>query len=131
MAKYNQMTESKYKAIKMLLNGGATHKEAADYMGVSEVTVYRVNASETWVEYTNMMAEKTLAARNEREAKRTAQPQETKPVEVVKEVRQTVTVQATWAMMQEMQKTNELLKLISNKLAFIVDELCGTPQKKE
>ena len=129
MAKYNPMTERKYKAIKMLLNGGATYKEAADYMGVSEGTVYRVKASETWTEYTNMMEEKTLAARNEREAKRNAQPPETKPVEVVKEVRQSVTIQATHFMEEQQRKTNELLTQISAKLAFIIDELCGTAKK--
>lgn len=135
MAKHNPMTESKYKAIKMLLNGGAMYKEAAEYMGVSEVTVYRVKASENFTEYVNMMEEKTLAARKERQAKRNAQEQEQqtkteeKTPEVVKEVRQTVTIQATHYMMQEMQKTNELLTLISNKLAFIVDELCGTGKK--
>ena len=45
-----------------------------------------------------------------------AQPQ-------VVEHRQTVTIQATHYMMQEMKKTNELLELISRKLAFIVDQL--------
>jgi len=33
-------------------------------------------------------------------------------------------------MMQNLEETNSLLKLISNKLAFIVDELCGTGEKE-
>lgn len=45
------------------------------------------------------------------------------PQPQVIEHRQTVTVQATHYMMQEMKKTNELLDLISRKLAFIVDSL--------
>ena len=39
------------------------------------------------------------------------------------EHRQSVTIQATHYMMQEMKKTNELLELISRKLTFIVDQL--------
>ena len=49
-------------------------------------------------------------------ASQTQQPQ-------VVEHRQTVTIQATHYMMQEMKKTNELLELISRKLTFIVDQL--------
>ena len=45
-----------------------------------------------------------------------AQPQ-------VVEHRQTVTIQATHYMMQEMKRTNELLELISRKLTFFVDQL--------
>lgn len=50
------------------------------------------------------------------------QPQSPQPTQVI-EHRQTVTVQATHYMMQEMKKTNELLDLISRKLTFIVDSL--------
>lgn len=49
-------------------------------------------------------------------------PQPPQPTQVI-EHRQTVTVQATHYMMQEMKKTNELLDLISRKLTFIVDSL--------
>ena len=35
----------------------------------------------------------------------------------------TVKVEATHYMMEELKKANDTLKLISNKLAFIVDEL--------
>ena len=41
----------------------------------------------------------------------------------VVEHRQTVTIQATHYMMQEMKRTNELLELISRKMAYIVDQL--------
>ena len=45
------------------------------------------------------------------------------PQPQVVEHRQSVTIQATHYMMQEMKKTNELLELISRKLTFIVDQL--------
>ena len=49
-------------------------------------------------------------------------PQPPQPTQVI-EHRQTVTVQATHYMMQEMKRTNELLELISRKMAFIVESL--------
>ena len=131
MAKHNIMTESKYNAIKMIVNGGAKISEAARYLQVSEATVSLVKASETFVEYKNMMAAQTLAqkqARHNTQAQPGTKPQD-KPAEVVKEVRQTVTIQATHYMEEQQRRTNELLTQISAKLAFIVDELCGTAKK--
>ena len=135
MANYNKMTPSKFKAIKIMLNGGATARECAEYMECSTGTVSTVRASETFEEYIN-----NLHARHDKEKpkKKPEKPQtapapvkepepapQQTPVQIV-EHRQTVTIQATHYMMQELQRTNEYLKLISNKLAFIVDELCGT-----
>ena len=48
-----------------------------------------------------------------------------KPAAQVVEHHQTVTIQATHYMMEEMKKTNELLTLLNAKLAFIVEELAG------
>lgn len=139
MAYQKKVTQSKFNAVKTLLKGGATVREVMEFLELSDNTVYMIKQAETLVEYENMIAEKALrdkqrAAIKAKEREQAAQPQaqpQDKPVEVVKEVRQTVTVQATHFMMEEMRKTNELLTCISAKLAFIVDELCGTPQKKE
>jgi hypothetical protein len=51
--------------------------------------------------------------------------------EVIHKHEQSVTVIANHYMAEQLQKQTELLTLISNKLAFIVDELCGTTVKKE
>ena len=86
--------------------------------------------SETYEDYKALMYEKSSSWRTKRaigakkaEEAKQEKPEET-PVQIV-EHRQTVTVQATWQMTQEMQKTNKLLEQISNKLAFIVEELTG------
>jgi transposase-like protein len=50
---------------------------------------------------------------------------ETTPAEIIKEIRQTVTVQATHYMESELKKCVELLTGIYAKLAFIIDDLCG------
>lgn len=127
MANYNKLTESKYKAIKIMLKGGATVKEVEEYLQISNPTIYAVRKSENYEEYIQISAERHLTSRQAAaiKSKTKEQPKE-EPKEVVKEVRQTVTIQATHYMMQELQKSNELLTLISKKLAFIVDELCGT-----
>lgn len=149
MANWNKLTEGQFKAIKTLLRGGASQKEAAEYMQVSPNTAFWVAKAETFEEYQHIKAEKQLSKKKQVAAMKAKQEaaqkvaaevgampavmlaQQTPAAPQVIEHRQTVTVQATWAMTQEMQKTNKLLELISNKLAFVVDELCGTPTKKE
>lgn len=142
MANWNKLTENQFNAIKILLKGGATQQEAAEYMQIHVNTVNFINKAETFEEYQHIQAERQLsrnrqvAAMKARDAAQAAAnvgavPASTlaQPAEVVKEVRQTVTVQSTHYMMQEMQKTNELLKQISAKLAFIVEDLYGTGKK--
>jgi hypothetical protein len=137
MANWNKLTEGQFKAIKTLLRGGATQKEAAEYMQVSTNTAFCVDKAETFEEYQHMNAERQLerhkrvAAIKAKEAEKTvAQATPAQPASQVVEYRQNVTIQATHYMMQKLEETNSLLKLISNKLAFIVDELCGTGKKE-
>ena len=130
MAKWNKMTEMQFNAIKTLLKGGASQAEASKYMGVCQNTAYYVNKAENFAEYTQTQAtlmNKKRAAINAKRAaaKKIAAEVNAVPAAQVVEHRQTVTVQATHYMMEEMKKTNELLTAISNKLAFIVTELTG------
>lgn len=155
MAKYNKMTETKYNAIKLILQGGASYAEAAKYMQVSEATVGRVKSSESFEEYNSMMAAQTLAwkkqraaikakekAAAEKAAKAAEKPQD-KPQEtpaavpqvppqimpaVPQEVKHTVQVQATRFMEEQMKKQTELLTIICNKLGVIIDDLYGTKE---
>lgn len=138
MANWNKLTERQFNAIKTLLKGGATQAEAAEYMRVSHNTAFWVNKAENYEEYMQMQAERALKQKRVAAIKAKGEPQE-KPQEIkqqtpapqIVEHRQTVTVQATHYMAQEMQKTNELLKQISAKLAFIVDELCGVKTENQ
>lgn len=155
MAKYNKMTETKYNAIKLILEGGASYAEAAKYMQVSEATVGRVKSSESFEEYNAMMAAQTLAwkkqraairakekAAAEKAAKAAEKPQD-KPQDtpaavpqvasqitpaVPQEVKHTVQVQATRFMEEQMKKQTELLTIICNKLGAIIDDLYGTKE---
>lgn len=133
MANWNKLTAGQFKAIKTLLKGGASQKEAAEYMQVSTATTNFVAKAETFEEYLHNQAErqmtrKQVAAIKIKETEK--EKAEEKPAPQVIEHRQTVTIQATHYMMQEMQKTNELLAQISAKLAYIVEDLYGTGKKE-
>ena len=123
-----KVNEGIFNAVKILVDKGGTLKEVASYFGLSTFTVGIIRDSENLDEYKNTL----LARNNAIRAKKKKPETKEQPKEELKEQaaqvvehRQTVTVQATHYMMQEMQKTNELLTLISRKLAFIVDELTG------
>jgi len=141
MAKGAKVTENKFKAIKILLQSGAKYQEISETMEVSKVVIGIVKNAETYEEYKHKMYltsgayRKKMAAeakakeeekiRAEKEAKQTTAAKEKATGEEVSVVehRQTITIQATHYMMEEMKKTNELLTAISSKLAFIVESL--------
>lgn len=134
MANWDKMTESKFRAVKLLLKGGASVKEAAEYMQMSTATVYIINTAENFEEYTAIR----VARDSKRAAAIKAKKDEPKPAqdtapEPVKQVMNptVIKVEATHYMMQELQKSNELLTAISAKLAFIVEELCGVKPNAE
>lgn len=130
MAKNPKLTESTYKAIKIMLNGGATYEEIMEYLNVSKATVGRVKQTENYQEYQKdrqaraFMAKK--ATQEKKATEKAKEAEELKPVEAppqVVEHRQSVTVIANHYMMEQLQEQTRLLTLISNKLAFIVDQL--------
>ena len=121
-------------AVKTLLKGGSSIKDAAEYFMLSVNTVSRINASENYQDYKQMIAAchaQYRKPKNKMPEKPDEEPKEEEPKQQVIEHRQSVTIQATHYMMTEMQKTNDLLKMISAKLAFIVDELCDVKSKGE
>ena len=130
-----KITKGIFDAAKLLIENGANNTEVAKYLKVSNDVVAMFRKSETYEEYQTLMYEYSLKLRQRAaaiKAKEEPKPEtpQTPPPQIV-EHRQTVTVQATWQMTQEMKQTNELLKQISNKLAYIVDELCGVKGGKD
>lgn len=134
-----QVTELKFKAIRILLDSGSTATEIAAYMGCGTTTVNRIRRCDTYEEYKQLMAAVAAGnrARNERKRAAVAAPvvpavpvapvpaPAPEPPKQVVEYRQSVTVQATHYMEMELKRHTELLTAISNKLAFIVEELAG------
>lgn len=124
-----KITKGIFDAAKLLIENGANNTEVARYLKVSSDVVAMFRKSETYEEYQTIMYEysqnmrKRAAASKakEKEQEKTAEPtktEEPKSPTVIK-------VEANHYMMEEMKKTNELLKGISAKLAFIVEELTG------
>ena len=125
-----RITENIYNAVKLILKGGAKTAEAAQVMGISTNSVLRIKDSDSYEKYVNLAYMNGSARYRNQEQAKPEPPKPEAPAQVV-EHKQTVTVQATWQMTQEMRKTNELLASISSKLAFIVEELTGkTPNAK-
>lgn len=133
-----KMTDKLFRAVKIMIAGGATSTEISEYFNISLSSISRVRQAESFQEYRVMQAAtygkrkpaKTQDAPKQSEQLNPAAPQnppmqQPAPAQQpqVVEHRQTVTIQATHYMMQEMKRTNELLELISRKMAFIVDQL--------
>ena len=129
MANYKQgkVTQGIFDAVKICLSSGNTVAETARFMKLSSDVVSIIRDSETLEEYKAQMYAK-YAKRKQAAAINAKTKDEPKPEpEPVKQVANptVIKVEATHYMMQELQKTNELLTAISAKLAFIVEELTG------
>ena len=117
--KRGKVTQGVFDAVKICLNGGGSITETAKFMKLSQDVVRMIRDSENLQEYKALMYEKCnpkkkqIAAIKAKETEKT--PENVKPY--------SITIQATHYMEQELRKTNELLTLISNKIAFTVDEL--------
>lgn len=112
-------------AVKTLLKGGASQREAADFFHLGIATVGRINASESPEEYHNILA--ALHAKN-RARKAAVKQDEQKPVPAPQEPEKAPCRPANEYyvnnhILQALKEQNELLKLISAKLAFIVEQL--------
>jgi hypothetical protein len=109
-----------FNAIKTLLKGGATQGEAASYMGISGNTVNRIAKAETFEEYTNIAYANGCGKGVPKGGLLTDDKQSGGTISANYQINR----------IYELLKTqNETLTIISNKLAFIVDELCGTAKK--
>lgn len=140
-----KITKSIYDCVKLLTKGGATIKECADYLKIGESTVSRIRQSESYEDYksaakaaffgySKKKAEQEEQKKVEDEQKKQEELKKQEenelknrlnasPFQPVQPVVQTVQVQATHYMMEELRKMNQTLTLISNKLAFIVEQL--------
>ena len=132
-----KIDQKMFSAIKTLLNGGATYKECADYMGVSVSTVGRIAMAESFEDYKGQMAAMHLEMKKKEEQKRmpavkkaeTQKPEpEPEPEPQVIEHRQSVTIQATHFMMQKLDEVIRQLTTMNAKVACIIDDLYGTKE---
>lgn len=125
----------KFRAIKLLLDAGSTYREAAEYMEISLSTVGRIAATDTYEEYKQLTRSSYYAIKKAAEAKKkaAAEPEKAeKPAESEQGIKATggtlsnsYQINRMYEMMKQMTET---MVLISNKLGYIVDDLCGIPK---
>ena len=114
-----KITPEVYEDAKIMLKYGMTQKEVAEKIGCSENTVWIINKTVNHEEYQKYQNTRTMNQKNPKTK------EQQKPGEIV-EHKYNVTIQATHYMEEQQKRTNELLTLISNKLAFIVEKLDGS-----
>ena len=133
------ITEKKFNAVWIMIKGGASRDEIAEYLDVSLATITRIKSCQTWEEYQSLRKGNAYMAKKKAEEKAAAekaaaeeQKKQEQPQQIVQVVehRQSVQIQATEYMMRELKQQNEYLRIISNKLAAIIDDLYGTEVKK-
>ena len=133
MAYTKKITKGVFDAVKILLQGGASVKEISKYLGISDSTIYVIRDSEKYEEYEQFVAEK-CAKRNaaraiKRREEKAAQPVEQPDIKQEEHVKESkspsafASVYQVNRLIEEMTKQNEHLKNISNKLAYIVEQL--------
>lgn len=110
--------------------GGLTQQEIGKQFGICGNTVYKINRTDSYEEYKEYQTKQNQKNRERTIQKKEEKRQEEKEVQIV-EHRQSITLVANQYMMEEMRKQTELLKTISAKLAFIVEELTGTTTGEE
>lgn len=124
MIKRTRITENIYNAVKLILRGGAKAKVAAETMGISVNSVHRINKSESYDEYVNMAYMNGSARYREQEKKEKEESKQTPQAETLKlPGGQLSSGYQLNRIYEALKEQNELLKLLSNKVAFIVDEL--------
>ena len=132
----NKIDQRMFDCIKILLASGQTADQIKDYLGISPCTTYRIKQCENLQEYKNRMIAMATkrATREKKQEEKPVEPADqgtsAQPQQVV-EHRQSVTVQTTYYVSQKLDAMVELLKGISAKLAFVVDELTGVKPRKE
>lgn len=128
MASRTKVTQKVWECVKLLFENGATYNEAADFMKLSIATVNTIKASDSYEEYKHMAIVRSAKWSSKQKKAKEQAKQETKPEETVltddKQKGGTISANYQVSRIYELlKKQNETLTLISNKLAFIVDEL--------
>lgn len=117
-----KVTPKTFDCVKTLLAGGASNAECAEYMQLSVITVGRIKKAETFEEYNQLVTLARLHAQKPvvvPEVKEEPMPEpEKKPQKV--ECRDYYQMNRLFDLLKEQ---NELLKQISAKMGFIVEQL--------
>ena len=127
MAKNLSMT--KYNAIRMLIDSGTSMDEIAEMMRIAKSTVLAAQKAKNYIDFIDTVNSNTFIAIANQKKKKQNEQNEQQILQREAE-KPSVTLLANHYLMEEIRKQTELLKTISAKLAFIVDELTGKESNK-
>lgn len=131
MEKKRKVTESTFRHAKLLLKAGETQKGVAEYLDLSRGTVGIIDRSETLDEYRNNIAALYSGSRGKTVKK---EPEKEPEIKVEDLKLPGGTMSGNYQLnriFEQLKAMNETMTLISNKLAFIVEDLYGTKDKKD
>lgn len=115
MRKYNRITEDVFAMVKAILAGGKTQGETARLVGISGNTVNRISRSASYADYIDIAYANGCGKGVTKSEKNGEKP----------------AISGAWMLeriFDEAKKQTALLTAISDKLAYIVVELTGTPE---
>ena len=122
------VTEEIFGMVKALVAGGARNVDIIKYTGLSDLTIGRIRHAEDIEGYKRVVAESKRKVK-EKKAKEAAKKAEekkeyAKPVaeDTMVQVAQVSTYQVN-RLIEKVAEQNELLRLISAKMAYIVEQL--------
>ena len=128
-----KVTESVFRCVKKLAENGMRNEDICKAMGISKVTISRVRRAETLEEYNQIVVDAKKATKlNKLKAEQPEEPEapvkseakeDQKPVNVEMLPQGAVTKWQVDRLLEAMKEQNELLKLISAKVLFIVEQL--------
>ena len=118
MKRASNITPEMFEHIKILVAGGAHPSKIEEMMGYSRTTIMRIKRCQTFEEFKGLQADYRGNAKTKQE-----EPKE-EPIKDIKMPGGTISAYYQYNKLIELvTKQNELLSLISNKLAAIVEEL--------
>ena len=126
-----------FNCVKILLKSGATYEEVTNMTGLSTQSIWRIKKAETFEEFQHNRQAAAIGAKakqrmeKEAEAMMAAQIKKQEAVQEQEDERkekpiQPPVMQNSYQMnrlIEIIKEQNEILKIMSNKIAFIVDEL--------
>ena len=119
--KRHRMTEHTFKAIKLMLKGGATPEEINEHYPVSKETLRRVRRSGTFMDYIEM--QRVYSERSAENRRKKAEPEQvTIPVEMIPIPAVDPVDTVISAIMREQ---TAILRAVDEKIGFLLKELTG------
>lgn len=116
-----RITPDIYNTVKFMLNGGATEEDVSKFKRFSSETLRRIKKTKDYSDYVELLKVYN-PKRNERANK-------TEQVSFLTDDKQKGgTLSANYQInriVEELKRQNDILTLLSNKVAFIVEELTG------